>query len=715
MHDTPLNASLTLAATLLLGVLASTAWSQAAPERRDGPPAVAQPPAAVDPEIARAATAAATRLKEKHGAKEAARIERGLDQVARRWRKEDGDARAFQAFVEEEFVPSGEPLDALHGRFEYTMERVNGYFTSLARDLRSFADLDRGPLLPVDRRLAGFDPSAHLAEDMFASKLAFVTLLNFPLTTLDERLAHGQQWSRREWADTRLAHQFATRIPAEVNAAVTQAFADADAYIADYNIHMHHLLTADGKRLFPPGLRLITHWNLRDELKGRYGDADGLPKQRQIARVMDRIVTQTIPAAVIDNPLLDWNPETNEVKASTVKDAPAAPGKSATPDPKREDDERYRRWMAIYRAARGADAYVPDDPSFIDRRFNVGREIPERDVKALFEAVLTSPLGADVGRLISKRLGRPLEPFDIWYAGFKANAKHSEADLDALTKKRYPTPEAYAADIPRLLKDLGFTEEKARLLASNIVVEPSRGAGHAFGAARRDDKAHLRTRVGPDGMDYKGYNIAVHEMGHNVEQVFSMTTIDTTLLQGVPNTAFTEALAFVFQGRDLQLLGLGAPDEEALRLQTLEKFWNTREIAGVALVDMEAWHWLYAHPEATPAQFREAVVQIARDVWNRHYAPIFGARDVTLLAIYSHMVSSGLYTPDYPLGHLIAFQIEQYFRNSPKPLGEEFERVARLGALTPDAWMRQAVGAPLSAEPLLTAARRALEAQGVPR
>jgi hypothetical protein len=58
-------------------------------------------------------------------------------------------------------------------------------------------------------------------------------------------------------------------------------------------------------------------------------------------------------------------------------------------------------------------------------------------------------------------------------------------------------------------------------VADHIEVDASRGAGHVFGAGRRDDKAHLRTRVGPDGMDYKGYNIAVHEMGHNVEQVFS--------------------------------------------------------------------------------------------------------------------------------------------------------------------------------------------------
>jgi len=34
--------------------------------------------------------------------------------------------------------------------------------------------------------------------------------------------------------------------------------------------------------------------------------------------------------------------------------------------------------------------------------------------------------------------------------------------------------------------------------------------------------------------------------------VFSLSAIDHTLLQGVPNTAFTEALAFVFQHKDLQ-------------------------------------------------------------------------------------------------------------------------------------------------------------------
>jgi hypothetical protein len=37
--------------------------------------------------------------------------------------------------------------------------------------------------------------------------------------------------------------------------------------------------------------------------------------------------------------------------------------------------------------------------------------------------------------------------------------------------------------------------------------------------------------------------------------------------------------------------------------------------------------------------------------------------------------------------------------------GDEFERVAKQGRLTPDAWMRGAVGGPLSARALLDEAK----------
>ena len=231
--------------------------------------------------------------------------------------------------------------------------------------------------------------------------------------------------------------------------------------------------------------------------------------------------------------------------------------------------------------------------------------------------MLEAPVGARVASLISARLKRPLEPHDIWYAGFKPSAGISESSLDAKTRERYPTAEAFAKDLPRILTGLGFTPERARFLADHVVVDPSRGSGHALGARMRDDKAHLRTRVNADGMDYKGYNIAVHELGHNIEQIFSVTTIDHTLLQGVPNNAFTEALAFLFQQQDMALLGMPASGSDREAAAVLEEFWNAREIAGVSLVDIGAWRWLYAHPDASPAEFREAVVHLAQEVWNQ--------------------------------------------------------------------------------------------------
>ena len=42
-------------------------------------------------------------------------------------------------------------------------------------------------------------------------------------------------------------------------------------------------------------------------------------------------------------------------------------------------------------------------------------------------------------------------------------------------------------------------------------------------------------------------------------------------------------------------------------------------------------------------------------------------------------------------------------------LGPEFERMARYGAVTPDAWMEHATGAPVSAGPLLRATAKALK------
>ncbi|MFZ5467993.1 MAG: hypothetical protein ACOZIN_01035 [Myxococcota bacterium] len=644
-------------------------------------------------------------LLKKHGAGQQARIERGLRQVAALWRKEDGD---LAAFAREHFIADEAKLEATLKRFEQNFEVLDGHFNEIGRDLRRPTDLDWGPLLSIDPLFSAYDPSAHLLEDLFENKIAFVVLLNFPSRTLKEKLEEGKGFTRRQWAETRLTGRFSRRVPAKVQQRIAQASAAADLYVAEYNIWMHHLVDDQGQRLFPSGKRLISHWNLRDELKASYADKDGLAKQRTIVEVMERIVAQEIPKVVIDNPRVDWNPFTNQVTAAapeTVeKEAPAREAKAETvPEP----DVRYQKLWANFEAARQADPYSPVAPTQLARAFELSAEMSEERVKGLLTEVLTSPLVPKVAAEIERRLARKLEPQDLWFNGFVARGKIPEAELDTLCRKRYPSAGAFARDIPRILGDLGFPKERARYLSERIQVDASRGAGHAFPASRRGDFPRLRTRVEKEGMNYKGYNIAVHELGHNVEQVFSLYDVDRTLLAGVPNTAFTEALAFVFQGRDLELLGLAKPDAESERARVLNDFWMTWEIAGVALVDVAVWHWMYENPKATPAQLRAATMKIAREVWNRHYAPVLGGKDSVLLGIYSHMISYPLYLFNYPLGHLIAFQIEEHMQKAGK-LGPEFERMAKYGAVTPDLWMEHATGSPVSAGPLLRATASAL-------
>ncbi|MCE1229175.1 MAG: hypothetical protein LWX11_06785 [Firmicutes bacterium] len=666
----------------------------------------AQPSVATAPSRSSALEA---ELVAKYGEAQRSRIQRGLKQVSLFWRAEDGSDEARAAFIRAQFMGTQKDVDALFARLEFTLESLFGHMQEISRDFRWHADLDLGPLLPVDEILSGYDPSAHVIDDAFANKLAFVALLNFPMSTLEERLKEGPTWTRRQWAEARLVDLFAKRVPAEMNQAVAEATGQAERYIASYNLWMHHLLNDRGQRLFEPGKRLLSHWNLRDEIKSRYAEgADNLQRQRMIQQVMERIVTQTIPAVVIDNPHVDWNPIRNTVQLAAVLDAktPAPAGLKATNAP--EPDTRYQVLLDCYRAVRKVDPYSPAAPTHIARSFQEGRQLPEAKVVKMLEDVCTSPHLKAIAKIIEGRLGRKLEPFDIWYNGFRPGANLDEAKLDALTRAKFPSAEAYKKDMPNLLRGLGFSPERAEWLASRIDVDPARGSGHAMGAARRGDRARLRTRIGDQGMDYKGFNIAVHEMGHNVEQTFSLEKMDHWLLNGVPNTAFTEAMAFVFQAQDLRLLGQPAPSAQAQAEKVLNDVWMTYEIAGVGLVDTAVWHWMYDHPQATAAQLKAAVLQISKDVWNRYYAPVLGQKDCVLLGIYSHMIHSFLYLPDYPIGHMIAFQIERQIEKTGH-LGEEIERMATLGRLTPDLWMLKATGQPVGPQAMLEAAGEALK------
>ncbi len=633
----------------------------------------------------------------KFGKENSERIKIGVTQMQKFWLKEDGTSEDFKKFCFNNFIVDEEMIDKSFQRLENSFEDIDGLLIELNRELQWNLQVDTGPILPIDYLIANFDLASHVDEDLYKSKVAFFVLLNFKVHNLDECIKYGEKWSRRDWAETRLAQKFTARVPSDVKQGIHEAFISADNYISNYNIYMHNLLTEDGKRLFPEGLKLISHWGLRDELKAQYDKEDGFPRQQIIYEVMGKIISQEIPEVVINNPNVDWKVSTNEVYGENISSS-------------KEPDTRYANLLKIFHAEKTADPYYPLYPTFIDRRFNRDREIPENVVKQLFVDLLTSKEFRKTGKLIEKRLNRSLEPFDIWYKGFKSRSVYNEDELNKIVSLKYPDVKAFEEKIPETLIKLGFDKETADFLHSKIEVDPARGAGHAMGAGRRLDKAHLRTRVPEGGMNYKGFNIAMHELGHNVEQTFSLYRIDYTLLQGVPNTAFTEAFAFVFQGRDLEVLGINEKDEDKEYLKALNQLWSVCEIAGVSLVDMGVWHWMYDHSEATPSELKNATIEIAKDIWNKYFYPVLGHKDATILAIYSHMIDAGLYLPDYPVGYIIQFQIEEYIKE--KNLANEMERMCKLGSITPDYWIKQAVGESISVEPLLKAARRALKAIG---
>ena len=616
------------------------------------------------------------------------RTERGVEQAANLWREEDGSKDDFVKFCTENFIGEAVALENLFKRVEYYNEITSGYFNEMTMGLKQYLDLDWGEVQPMDLMMGGYDASAHFTEDMYKNKYAFIVVLNFPKYSLQEKLTLGVKWSRLEWAYARLGNKFINRIPAETIQKVTETLIDADHYISEYNIYMGSLIDDKMQTYFPENMKLISHWGIRDELKAHYGEDGGLIKQQMIYDVMKRIVTQEIPSIVINSNKCQWNPATNSVLSNSANVA-------FSPEP----DTRYAKWLSVFKAVKMLDEYNQDLNTHILRSFEGEREVAEKDAEKIFDELLSSPQVKQVAGLIKKRLGRELQPFDIWYTGFKSRSSINEEELDKITKAKYPTADAFEKDIPNILVKVGFSEKDATYIADKIQVDPARGSGHAMESMMRKFKAHLRTRVMPDGMNYKGYNIAVHELGHNVEQTLTLYKMDYYSLRGVPNTAFTEAFAFLFQRRDLELLGIKNDNAEAKDFMILDNFWDAFEIMGVSLVDMRVWNWMYKNPNATPAELKEAVLKITKEVWNKYYAEVFGSKDEIIFAIYSHMIDAALYLPNYALGHLIQFQIEEYLKD--KPLGPDMMRMCASGNIIPQQWMKNAVGNEISAKPML--------------
>jgi hypothetical protein len=75
------------------------------------------------------------------------------------------------------------------------------------------------------------------------------------------------------------------------------------------------------------------------------------------------------------------------------------------------------------------------------------------------------------------------------------------------------------------------------------------------------------------------------------------------------------------------------------------------------------------------------------------------------------MVNAPMYLPNYPLGHIVQYQLEEHLAQykEQKDFAQEYMRIYRLGRLTPQEWLIQAVGSEPSIESILRAVDRVVK------
>lgn len=627
-----------------------------------------------------------TSLTKQHGAKHRADITSGVQACWRVWDvKRDGNAKDFSAFCHLQYVAPGKAKLALMKRLDELRNVIGGGMGAMMKVIRAGLDIADTPLTPAEQLIGSFTPSSHLQEDFRNFKLTQLVQLNFG--TQDRSIPK----TREGWVARRLSEWGVESIPPKMIAEASTIFAEVDTFVSSYNLHLDAIDFGDPDVTFPKGTCLVSHWGLRDYMMELYDVPHGLKKQRAILDLMRCVVDGDIPADILSNPQVRWH------KAKGTLHEKGKPARKA----KGHGPLRWEKFRKGYLAVKKMDPYTRYG-NMIDNKFFGDREMEEARVVKVLTDILGSPVAKGIGKYLENKFERPLEPFDIYFKDFLAGTSKPKLRFDIA--KKYGSAEALQKAIPSILLKFGFSKKDAQFIASKIRVDNGRSAGHAWSASTPYDLQLLRVRIPKEGIDENGFSTYMHELGHCVEGVLSKFYLDYKSLWGIPNTALTEAFAFTFQDRSDEVLGRKFTPNHDVKM--LQRFWEAFEIAAPALVEIRLFHWLYKHPKATALQIHKQIRAIGDAVWTEYHEPIFGSDSYGLPAVYSHILWGDLYLADYVLGYVTAHQIRSFLKG--KVLGKEMPRMCAPGCVYPDVWMKNAVGAPIDAKPLLRDVRAAL-------
>jgi hypothetical protein len=626
---------------------------------------------------------AETALVKRFGSKNSEDIARGVRFCAYAWNWTKSDTAGFVEFCEKHYHPPGKARSRLLHRLDEIMYLVAGSFIVISKTTRVGLDLAEGDLTPAEELFGAFSAGTHLDEDLRTFRIAALAQLNFGTDDI------SPPKTREAWAARRLSRVGQTVIPADLCADASMRKAEIDRFVSGFKLHLDKIDYIDSSVRFPRDTVRMSHWGLRDFMTSLNGQENALPRQHAIRDLLRRVVDGEIPKEVLDNPKVRWCQQDRTIHENgTVR--------TATPI----GALRWEQFKKAYDVQRRIDPHTIYG-NIIDNKFKLEREIPEEKVVQILMDILSAPVAEKVARFVEQKLGRPIEPHDIYFQSFQAGSKKAPLSFDI--RKRYPNTESLTAAIPGILVRLGFTKPRAQWIGARIQVENSRTAGHAWGPGTAHDTSRLRVHVDKGGVNEEAFGIFMHELGHCTEQVLTSYGMDYKSLWGVPNAAFTEGFAFTFQDKADFILGRRMSIDSDITV--LQRYWEAFQISGPALTEIRFFHWLYEHPEATAADMHMAIRRIGDEVWTKFYARIFGAEGYGLMSVYSHILWCWFYLADYSIGHVIAYQVRKFLAT--RKFAPEMERLCALGSIYPESWMKAAVGQAISGEPLLRDAEKA--------
>ena len=632
----------------------------------------------------------------KHPASEKVRIIKGVKQLAGNWRSSDGSEKDYRLFCLENFL-NDSIRSANFIRICSDLITIRGYMDKIRfriSESDKFTDVKEVFVDSFFREsLPSFDP--------YKGKLALFIQLNFPFYTLEEKRESGSRWSREQWAMVRLGDDYDYRKDPDFKGEASDEVDNFIDYMDRYFFRMDHICMPDGSYPFQKVTYLHSHRGIRDNIKEEYTRPGGLARQELSMKVVEHVVMGTVPLEFIKDTTTRWNPWKNELSRL---EADSSVKMSYT----NEGTVRYAGLRSVFLHESSQDRFYEAGSTFIKRNFE-RQNFRVEEVEKLLMDFLSDPTIASVGKIIENRLERPLQPFDLWYSGFQEQSTFPSDELDSITRKRYPDPISLQKSLPDILVKMGFPDSEAAYIGSHISVRPVISGGYSDQPTLRGDTALMTTMFNPDGLDYKSYRVAMHELGHSVCGVFSTRDVDNFILTGVPTNGIDEGMAELMAYRNIRGLGLKTGDaieqKNSLAIATL---WYLFEMGGQALTDIEVWKWMYSNPGFTASELQEAVITIAGKIWNDYFSNVFnGIKDQHILAIYNHFIGGQLYLYNYFIGNVTMFQFYNAFEG--KNMSAGLMKACSEGNTLPDLWMEHAVGEKISTAAVIKSSGEAVK------